>query len=73
MKNRSKILTFGLIVLIIFTGIIYAQNQKTAEEPNDKFEITESKESEQSEVESGSKDSALDSADRNAGMIELNN
>jgi hypothetical protein len=44
MKNRSKILTFGLIVLIIFTGVIYAQNQKSAEEPNDKFEITEKKE-----------------------------
>jgi hypothetical protein len=44
MNNRSKILTFGLIVLIIFTGVIYAQNQKSAEEPGDKFEITENKE-----------------------------
>ena len=44
MNNRSKILTFGLIVLIIFTGVIYAQNQKTAEESADKFEITENKE-----------------------------
>lgn len=111
MKNRSKILTFGLIVLIIFTGVIYAQNQKTAEETNDKFEITENKEessaldsseqpeediktesdvsteltdkdsvqesdaaedkSQELEPESDNEDSAADSADRNAGMIEF--
>jgi hypothetical protein len=50
MNNRSKILTFGLIVLIIFTGVIYAQNQKSAEETGDKFEITENNEELKSEV-----------------------
>jgi len=43
MKNRSKILTFGLIVLIIFTGVIYAQNKRKVKEQVDKFEITENR------------------------------
>ncbi|CCU80982.1 hypothetical protein HSACCH_02481 [Halanaerobium saccharolyticum subsp. saccharolyticum DSM 6643] len=43
MKNRSKIFTFGLIVLIIFTGVIYAQNKRKVKEQVDKFEITENR------------------------------
>lgn len=46
MNNRSKIVTFGLIVLIIFTGVIYAQSQKDVENKDDKFEITENRKEE---------------------------
>jgi len=46
MNNRSKIVTFGLIVLIIFTGVIYAQSQKDVENKADKFEITENRKEE---------------------------
>lgn len=85
MNNRSKIITFGLIVLIIFTGVIYAQSQKNVEDPNDKFEITEnrkeeniSEENTEVDAENKSTKTATDSeniSDLNskqaAGMINL--
>lgn len=48
MNNRKKIIAIGLAVLIIFSGVIYAKNKTEEPETNNKFEITENIDSEQS-------------------------
>lgn len=66
MFNRSKIIIIGLAVLLIFTGVIYAQNQKKLAQQDDKFEIAQNMNDQNSEEQNDE-----NTAKKAAGMINF--
>jgi hypothetical protein len=66
MFRRSKIIIFGLAVLLIFTGVIYAQNQKQVEQQDDKFEIAQNMDNQNTEEQNDGKTTA-----KKAGKINF--
>lgn len=66
MFNRSKIIIIGLAVLLVFTGVIYAQNQKEIAQQDDKFEIAQNMNDQNSEEQNDE-----NTAKKAAGMINF--
>ncbi|RAK12664.1 hypothetical protein C8C77_10735 [Halanaerobium saccharolyticum] len=73
MFRRSKIIIFGLAVLLIFTGVIYAQNQKELAQQDDKFEIAQNMDDQNTEEQNNdqAEQNEENTAEKTTGMINF--